>query len=434
MFCTLYYLLRDRQDLSFLNVYLPCLILLPDYYDVRIPHLPPISAASWALLPLGASLLFYPIPQLKFRRLDLLVVLFILSLTASEILREASPKDGAALVGAYVIQVLLAYIVGRRLIEPNLRVATIQRIVLLAGCLTPFIVYEYMMGANPWIMMASHFHLDIGSFVQLRNGRPRVQASFGHAIHAGILFFVVFMLNCSLVEVYKRDKSRLTPMFCWLERYHLPAILMVMFLWLTQSRGPQLSAVAGYSILQIPRFRHLKVAAFVIVMILSLSGWGAYSYLNRYTGATYDRGLSEAQTSAIYRRELLKNYEPIIDQGGWLGWGALSFPHVQGQVSIDNDYLLLQLSQGKLGFYLFLLMIAESLSSTTYSAFSFQSPEDRFFAFTLLGTMIGLFLSLTAVYLGGQIAPICFLLLGWSQAVQDEATKMPRFHFRRLFS
>jgi hypothetical protein len=431
-FFSLGYVLWGRQDLAFLNVYLPCLIFLPDYYGFRIPHLPPESAASWALLPLSVSLLFYPIPRLQLRRLDLWVTLYAISFATSELLREDNPKDGAILFGAYVCQVFFAYVVGRRVIEPNLRVATVQRIILLFVCLTPFILYEYL-ARNPWTMMASHFHLDITWGVSMRNGHARVQASFSHAILAGIMFFVAFMLNYFLADLYKRDRSRLGPITCRLERYHLPALLMLICLWLTQSRGPMLSAGAGFSVMQIPRFRHPKVAALIIAMLLAIAGFTAYSYFNEYTSATDDGTLSEEQTSAMYRRELIKNYGPVIEKGGWLGWGSLSVPEAGGQKSIDNAYLIMELAQGKLGLFLFLLIVVEGIGSTAYHAFSFQSRESRFFAFTLFAAMLGLFLSLTAVFLGPSVAPTCFLLLGWSQSVQDDASSVPKFNFKRLF-
>ena len=44
---------------------------------------------------------------------------------------------------SFLIRSFFAYIVGRRLVEPGLRVATVQRIVLLFACLTPFILWEY---------------------------------------------------------------------------------------------------------------------------------------------------------------------------------------------------------------------------------------------------------------------------------------------------
>ena len=191
-----------------------------------------------------------------------------------------------------------------------------------------------------------------------------MQATFAHAILAAMVFAIVFLLNCFLADLYKRDRSKLGPIICRLERYHIPAFLLASVSLLTQSRGPQLGAVVGYSILQIPRFRHRKVAAFVVVLLLAIAGSAAYSYFDKYTSATDDGNLSEAQSSAIYRRELLKNYEPVVEKGGWLGWGALNIPEVGGQKSIDNAYLLIELGQGKLGLYLFMLIIAECLGTT----------------------------------------------------------------------
>jgi hypothetical protein len=437
MFFSIYYLLKGRQDLVFLNVYLPCQILLPDYYAVRIPHLPPESAASWALLPLGISLLLYPTWKMDLRRMDLWVVLYMLSQLASETMREVSAKDGIAFFASNITQVYLAYVIGRRLIEPDLRVKTLQRIVILFLCLTPCIAWEYRMTENPWVRFGSQvLHLDIVNFVQIRGGSARVQASFGHAILAGIMFFIVFMLNCQLSLIYKRDKGRLSNLIARLEQYHAPAIMMVLFLWCTRSRGPMASAVASYSILQIARFRYRKLATVVLLVVLGVGGGLVYTFLQNYTNSnnTNDGSLSEAQTSAMYRRELLKNYVPLAEQGGWLGWGALSVPHVAGQTSIDNGYLLIELAQGKLGLYLFFLIMADALITTAYRAYSFHSVESRYLAFILLGSMIGLFTSLTTVYLGGPVSPMYFLLLGWSQSLKDEVGADPKFQFKRVFA
>ena len=275
--------------------------------------------------------------------------------------------------------------------------------------------------------------MDIGLSLSARKGHIRVQATFAHAILASMVFAIVFLLNCYLADLYKRNRSRLGPIICRLERYHVPALLLVLFLVLTQSRGPQLGAVVGYSILQIPRFRHLKVAAFVVVVLLAITGSAAYSFFDKYTSVTNNGNLSEEQSSATYRRELLINYEPVAEKGGWLGYGALSVPQAGGQKSIDNAYLVTELVQGKLGLYLFILIIVECFGTLVYRAFSFQSPESRFLAFTLLGAMTGLFQSLYTVYLGQQVSPILFLLLGWSQSLEDGTSRMPKFYFKRLF-
>ena len=439
-FLSLFYLIKGRFDLAFLNVYLPCLFLLPSYYLIRLPHLPPQSAAEWALFPLGIVLLMARRRWPPLRRMDLWVILFMLSMGASEFLRETSTKDGLALFANVFLQMFFAYVVGRCLIEPDLRIPTVKRIVLLFLCLTPAILWEYRMGENPWITGAYRiFHLAIGSFVQIREGHARVQACFGHAILAGIMFFIVFLLNASLGDVYKRDKLRLGPLFSILERYHVPALLLLLFLLLTRSRGPMIGAAVGYLILQIPRFRNIKVGVAVVALLLAIGGALANSYFNKYTGAADASSGDEQQASAAYRRELSINYKRITDTGGWLGWGALSFPKVPGQPSIDNYYLLVQLSQGKVGLYLFLLIAAESLFSAGRFAFTFRARESRFFAFACVGALAGLFLSLYTVYLGDQVVQVCFLLLGWSQSLQDTGqvdlpSVQEKHRFKRVFA
>ena len=283
-------------------------------------------------------------------------------------------------------QNVFAYIVGRRLIEPGLRLATIQRIVLLFVILTPFVLYEWRMTSNPWMNIGTRFfHLDIPVGFSSRNGHVRVQASFSHAILAAMIFCIVFMLSCYLANVYKYDKSRLDSIICKLERFHLPEAFLLVCLWFTQSRGPQISAVVSYSVLQIPKFRHLKLAALLIALVLAIGGSAMFSYYDAYTSAANNGTLSEAQTSAIYRRDLLKNYEPLVEQGGWLGWGSMGFPEAGGQRSIDNAYLIIELAQGKFGFYSFILIMLECLGTTAYNAFTFQSRDSRFLAFVLPG-------------------------------------------------
>jgi hypothetical protein len=438
-FFSLFCLIKGRFDFAFLNVYLPCLFLLPSYYLIRVPHLPPESAAEWALFPLGIALLIARGSWPPLRRMDLWVVLFMLSMGTSELWRETSTKDGRAFFANMFVQMFFAYLVGRCLIEPDLRLPTVKRIVLLLLCLTPAVLWEYRMGQNIWIDGAHRiFHFEIGSFVQIRAGHARVQACFGHAILAGIIFFLVFLLNTSLREIYKRDKVRLGPLFSSLEQYHVPAILLLLFLFLTRSRGPMIAAATGYSILQIPRFRNIKIGTAVVALFLVIAGVFAYSYFNRYSGVADSSSGDEQQTSAEYRRELSINYKRTTEKGGWFGWGALSFPKVAGQTSIDNYYLLVQLGQGKVGLYLFLLIAAEALFAAGRSAFTFRARESRYFAFICIGALAGLFLSLYTVYLGDQVVQVCFLLIGWSQSLQDtgevDLPSAEKYHFKRVFA
>ncbi len=85
------------------------------------------------------------------------------------------------------------------------------------------------------------------------------------------------------------------------------------------------------------------MSSFASVVLMTIF----YVALNRYTNI--NRAPSDMdQENAQYRRMLVINYLPEVKRGGMLGYG-IHFPTVQGQASIDNEYLNLALTQGYLG-------------------------------------------------------------------------------------
>ena len=171
-----------------------------------------------------------------------------------------------------------------------------------------------------------------------------------------------------------------------------------------------------------------------------IAGIFANSYFNKYTNVADVSNANEEQSSAAYRRELVVNYKPITETGGWLGSGILSFPKVNSQPSIDNYYLLVQLLPGQdRPVFILLLIPAESLFGAARSAFTFRARESRYFAFVCIGALAGLFFSLYTVYLGDQVVQVCFLLIGWSQSLQDTGeVELPaveeKYQFKRVFA
>ena len=444
MLISLYYISVNRRDKAFLNVYLPCLILLPTFYNVRLPHSPPISPASAALIPIGLSLLFLPKIKWQFRRLDLWVVLFMVSIGLSETLREYNPKDGMILWAQDFIEMFLAYIVGRQIIEPELRMETIKRIIFMMVAQMPIALYEYRFGVNPFFRYGPLFGMyNIGWVVQLRGGSARISTTFAHPILAGMLIVVFFTLNYYLYQVYKLHKTRLGPRMSWLQKHRIPLLWLPVMLYMTGSRMPMACGVMCFLLLQIPSFKTLKKGVTVILLVIAVGGGIVYAGFQAYTNVKEGQQTDEAKSSAIYRKDLLVNYAPILEAGGWLGWGVESFPRVPGQASIDNDYLFLELAQGKLGKYSFLLLAFESVFTLAMYVRRFQSRESLYLVFSLMGALIGIFVALSTVALFEQVIQVLFLLLGWSQSVQDTqvagATAMsmmpePKFRFRRVIA
>ena len=400
---SLYLVIRGRIETAFLSVYLPVLLLLPDGYGLKFPHLPAISAAQSALIPIGAVALYRLARKGLPSLMDILVGLFIVSITASEVLRERVMNDGifAALIS--FISIFLAYAAGRTMIEPGLRLVTVRRIVILMLLVAPIGLYDWRMGQS---------------------------------IYAATL-------NVWLVYLRKwRSTVNLGKPLDWLEQYHIPGLLLLLCVYFTQSRGPLLAVAVGYLILQIPKFKNKILGTVMVAIVIAVSAAGAYQYFSRYTNIT-DPGavVNEQQGSALYRRQMNELYKPIVKQGGFLGWGILSRPVLPGMFSVDNEFLLVHIAYGNAGYFLFILIAAETFRRLNARAWKLQEREDQAFAVALLAAMAVFWISITTVYMGEQLPQIAFLLIGWSQsvlpvstapAVASEDVVRSRFTFRRI--
>jgi hypothetical protein len=438
---------RGRIETAFLSVYLPCLLLLPEAYSLRIPHLPPLSAAEFALIPLGFVGLSRLIRSGSFALMDILVPLFAASVGLSDILHAPVINDGIFSAFGAFVSMVLAYMAGRQLIEPDLRFATVRRFVILV-LLTGFVApYEYRMGQNLYGVFGHRIlGLDISESMQLRNGHARIGAVFGGGESAGIAFGMTFCLHAWLVYL-RRVKAPvdLGKTLTKLEKYHVPGMLLLLYVWLTQSRGPLLALGAGYLILQIPRFKNTRLMTFVVAVLLVGGYLAASAYFASYTNvAGPNNATSEQQGSALYRREMNEIYAPIAEAGGWTGWGVVGIPFVRGMKSIDNHYLLVHLSWGRLGYIFFVLIVWENIRVVLVRSWKFEDPHDRAFVFSMLAAMAVLWITLLTVYMGEQLPQISFLLMGWIQSMvpgkaatssgAQIAENRNKNSFRRVFS
>ena len=308
--------------------------------------------SEFALIPVGIVGLYRLIRSGSFALMDLLVLLYAASIGLSEILHAAVLNDGIFSAVDAFISIFLAYAAGRKLIEPDLRLATVRRFVTLVLLDGPSGLWEWRMGQSPYGIFASKSSRarDHGEGTHLRNGRGRMGTVFGGGELAGIAFAITFCLNAWLVYLRRVKASvDLGKILTRLEKYHVPGLLLLLYVWLTQSRGPLIALGAGYLILQIPRFKYTRMMT-LLVAVLLIGGYMAMSaYFASYTNAPAATTMNEQQTSVLYRKEMNELYAPIAEKGGWTGYGVLGIPSVQGMTSIDNQYLLVHLAWGRLG-------------------------------------------------------------------------------------
>jgi hypothetical protein len=439
---------RGRIETAFLSVYLPTLLLLPEDYSVRIPHLPPASAAQFALIPLGVVGLFRLIRSRSFALMDILVVLFAASVGLSEILHAPLLTDAIfSAVNAFICMVL-AYMAGRQLIEPDLRFPTVRRFVILVLLNGPAGFFEWRMGQNLYGLFGEKF-LGISTVVtsvQIRGSHGRMGAAFLDAEIGGIAFAMTFCLNEWLVYL-RRVKAPvdLGKTLTTLEKYHVPGLLLLLYVWLTQSRGPLLALAAGYLILQIPRFKNTRLMTLLVVVLLVGGYKAASAYFASYANVAADAISSEQQGSAQYRIIMNEIYAPIAELGGWTGWSVAGIPILHGMRSIDNHYLLVHLAWGRLGYILIVLIAWENIRVLLVRSWQFKASQDRAFVFSMLAAMAVLWFTLLTVFMGVQLPQISFLLMGWIQSMvpgkaatlsgaQIAENRNHKFSFRQVFN
>jgi hypothetical protein len=453
---------------ALINVYLPVVLLLPQYYSLRFPHLPPLSFADAAVLPLGAALWVKEMRHWRFDWMDLWVLLFAASAALSEGLSPAladgtwkqllavnsPPVEGNLANGwlqffAGLCTMVLPYMLGKLLIEQQgaegqpARKRVLRRMVVLLAIVAGISVLDFLTGRSIWQRVFRHVFPDqtVGWTVQMRWGFGRIAGPYAHAILAGMIF-LMGLIYCLWLRKFAPN---------WGTRRifnGLPLTLRGLVLWaivagllMTQSRGPWigvgLSLVLALLVWKLP----LGKATLAFVLVVVVFSGTAYYYGKRYTDVDINHATSEAQRNAIYRRDLLWTYIPLIEQRKAFGWGITTLPSMHGHMSVDNEYLLVAATQGLTGLGLLLMILLGSAVRLYRLARRQLGMEDRALVFAHLTVLMGLMTALTTVYLGEQALLLLFLIVGWIHGMNPAGTapakgnaKVDALQFQRVLT
>ena len=451
----------------FLNVYLPVVFLLPQYYAVRFPHLPPLSFADAAILPLGAALWVREIRHWRFGWMDLWVVMFSISGGLSEglstALADGTWKNLLAVNAPPVVQTIatgllevfeafctmvLPYMLGKLLIErygdkaDSARKRTVSRMVVLLAVVAGISVYDFLTGRSAWQTVGRHLFPGqiVGWYVQTRWGFGRAAGPFAHAILAGMIF-LMGLIYCLWLRMFAPawGTRRVFTGFRLTVR-SLVLWAIVAGLIMTQSRGPWIGL--GLALIMALLLSKLPLGKAVIAFacVMAVFSAVAYEYGSRYTAGDINHVQSEAQRNAIYRRMLIQTYLPLIRERKAFGWGTLTLPTMNGQKSVDNQYLLLAAAQGLTGLGLFLLILFGSGARLLRIVRRNPEMEDKALIFAHLTVLMGMMASLTTVYLGEQALILMFLVVGWIQGMNPAEggsvgqNAAQAFQFQRVLS
>jgi hypothetical protein len=445
----LYWAVKYSPARAFLDIYLPVLLLLPEYYTWVIPALPDPTFSQAAMLPIAAVFLPSALSKWKFSVMDVLVVGFATMVGFSEF-ENSGFKEAQNVLFEMLASVVLPYAVAKGLIEPNgLRVAFARRFTMMIFSVSVISLYEFRFGRTPWQMLLNPAFPGQGDgwVTTFRYGFARIAGPYGHAILAGLILIIGYRIQRWLEwGHYWEPRFRALP---WLKvpKARVITLAISLGILMTLVRGPWVGGFVGAVIAAIGRAKNRKRALLVVAAGVVGIGIPLVAWFISYASVGRAQARTDAQETAAYRKELIDKYLSVAKERAALGWGRNTWPKLASMPSIDNYYLLLALMHGFIADWLLLSIIF----GMTIRLIRFEMKDNALPAsrnslgFTLAAIYVGFAVTIATVYMGLAVTPIFAVITGWSEgyllnkrasagkgAARSTEVVQVRFAFRRV--
>ena len=439
--------LRSPQR-AFLAVYLPTLLLVPEFYRWTVPLLPKMTPSHAAIV--GVFFIAIVKRQLRwhFTAMDALVLALCFSTSISEY-TNTNYKEAQNLTFDMLAWIFLPYLAAKVFVEPlHLRIAFAKRMVFLLFIVSLVSTYEFRFGRDLFRISLDRFFPGQGEgwVTTFRYGFARIAGPYGHAILAGVILIVGYRL-----QRWLEWGGHWEPKFKRLDglpmsKARIITLTLAAGCVMTLCRGPWLGGGVAAIVLLVARSRNRKLALRIVLAAAILIGIPGYVAFQSYVSVGRAGAKSEDQETAAYRKELMDKYTAIAEQKVLLGWGRNTWPKVAGMTSIDNYYLQLTLMHGFLALGLFVAIIVVMMVRLGLRAVKVRGnrSDEAMLAFTLLSIYAAIAFSIATVYMGNQLMPFFAVIAGWSEGflqtrsgdVSDEGEPTPAnpgsFRFARV--
>ncbi|MFM8333500.1 MAG: O-antigen ligase family protein [Candidatus Methylumidiphilus sp.] len=437
---------------AFLRVYIPTLLLIPDFYRVVTPGLPDPNANQAVMIALlGVSLMRNGFSGYRYSPLDVVVVVYAICVFNSE-LQASGYADAQNLMFTMLFSVVMPYFMAKTFIEPHgLRYEFARRVVFVMAIVSMIDVYEAKFAVNPYQLILSRFFPGQGEgwIITFRFGMARTAGPYSHALLAGVMMLVAFRLQRWLhFSGAWPDKVKQLP---WLP-IKFPVLMTLIVtggFFITFAKGSWLAGFLAGFLVAVGRVKNRVLALTVVLGFIVFVGIPAVVAFINYASVGRYNAKDENQETACYRYELITGYLDIAKEKATWGWGLTKWPVLPDMPSIDNHYLLLFLMHGKVAFYCFLYILIGTMVRLLSYAITIPAPprSGGSLAFTLASIYLGYMVAIGTVFMGAQTVPMLFLLTGWAEgymktkgqdyppfgAASAQPSETPRlFRFRRV--
>ena len=415
--------LRFTPMRALLAVYLPLLLLVPESFRATVQGIPKMNFNQAAIVPIVLVALLRYGRNWRPSVTDVAVFALAALIALSEFL-AAGYKEAQNLMFAMLASMAGPYLAARLLLDGReADVALARRFVILVFAVAIVGLYEFRFGVNPFLRYLGNLFpgQGLGWVTTFRHGFARVAGPYSHAILAGIMVVIAYRLARWLQwGRHWEPRFPLLPALPWSKAAVISMVLAVGSV-MTIARGPILGALLGAVVVMVgsSRFRRqLLPAAVLAFLVLAPLG---YLALMAYLDVQPGMAMTTSQESAMYRKVMIERYIGIAVEHSVLGWGRNTWPKLPGMASIDNYFLLLSLMHGLVATGLLLFLFAWQ-GLRLFRRGMAEPHDSNSLALNFAGILLAVFVTLGTVYLGEQVMPALFLILGWSEAYLQRGT------------
>ena len=423
------YYVAQNQSVSkaFIWVYIPVLLLLPDYYRAITPGLPDPSCSQSASVALFAVFLMKGMPGYRFSYTDLVVGFYAFAVSYSEFLASGY-SDAQNLMFYELTSVLFPYIFAKSLIEAfNLRYDFAKSIVLCLCVVFVFNLFENKLGYNFWTAYLGLFFpgQGMGWITTFRFGLARAAGPYGHCLVDGIMMAVGYRLQRWLQwsDAWPHKIKQLA----WVPRLTPAQLFTLMILggvFSTLGKGQWLAGIVAAGIVIIGRSKKRVAAMTAVIAVMVFIGIPLLIAFLDYASVGRAHAADDNQETAAYRYELVTEYMDVANEKLWWGWGLMKWPEIHGFESIDNHFLLTYLNHGVIAVTLLFVIIFGMMGRLILHGMSrpMTEPKGSSLAFTLAAIFLMYLIAVATVAMMYQSCTVFFLITGLSDAYLRTST------------
>ncbi|MGH1363404.1 MAG: O-antigen ligase family protein [Calditrichia bacterium] len=417
------FLLTQQNDARKLFIYyfLPIFMFIPSYYETKlISGIPELSFWSSAFIPIFAWwVLVEKMDGYKFSYLDLIIFGTLLSFFWAQF-QATGYKDAQKILFVDALKRFLPYLMMKGIfMSPARRLELLRVSITLSAIITFFMLFE-------WKLYTNHLDTHLRNVwpgnvpwggTMARYGFKRAAGPFAHPICAGYFYAI----QVPLAFWYWRNNF---PFFKGWALSNKPLFAKIVFglcvigVITAGSRAPMMGlgitmALIGFGWTKKRALvGSILLAGFLAGLVVVVPKFVEYVSIKR------SEAKNEDQENAAYRKEMLDNYIEVVAQRYWFGWGRFTFPVVNGQASIDNEYLFIALTAGMMTLYLYLLTMIWVIIRLLLFALK-RPPEDleAQLAWCLLAAWIGGIFTQATVYAGTQTLTFFYFKAAMTEAI-----------------